>query len=145
MAYLERHTVHRNFTSQEVEVVYGKVLFVSRLRVVAMTHVENVVLYVLLDYKPRSATESQALALAYSVKPKSAMFADAFARFHLYDVARTLAKVSAYVFIVVYLTQKTDALRVLALGINKMFAFGYGTHLVLLVMAYGEYRLLKLP
>ena len=113
MAYLERHTVHRNFACQEVEVVYGKVLFVSRLRVVAMTYVENVVLYVLFDYKPRSATESQALALAYSVKPQSTVFAYAFARFHLDNVARTLAQVSAYVFIVVYLTQKADALRVL--------------------------------
>ena len=52
VAYLERHAVHRNFASQEVEVVYGKVLFVSRLRVVAMTYVENVVLYVLFDPKP---------------------------------------------------------------------------------------------
>ena len=73
------------------------------------------------------------------------MFADAFARFHLYDVARTLAQVSAYVFIIVYLTEEADALRVLALGINQMFALGYGTHLVLFVMAYGEYCLLKLP
>ena len=144
MAYLERHTVHRNFACQEVEVVYGEIFFVCSLRVVAVTYVENVVLYVLLDYKPRSATESQALALAYSVKPQSAMFAYAFARFHLDNVAWTLAQVSAYVFIIVYLTEEADALRVFALGINKMFALGYGTHLVLLVMAYGEYRLLML-
>ena len=142
MAYLERHALHGHFACQEVEVVYGEILFVCSLRVVAMTYVENVVLYVLFYYKPRSATESQTLALAYSVKPQTTVFANTLARFHFNHVARTFAQIAAYVFIVVYLSKEADALRVLALGIYQVLALGYGTYLVLLVMANREYGFL---
>lgn len=61
MAYLESDLLHRYLTSEEVEIVQGEVLLVGCLRVIAVTHVEDIVLHVLLDNKPRTTAKPKPL------------------------------------------------------------------------------------
>lgn len=150
VAYLEAHTCRRarlapGVEREEMEIVDGEVLAIGSGRLEALADVEYVGSDVLLHNIPWTAAEAQTVALADSVKPQSLMATYQLARLQLKHVARTLAEIAADVVVVVDFAEEADALRVLALGVYQVFAFGYGTHLVLFVMAYGEYRLLKLP
>ena len=104
MSNLKRYVLHRHLACQVVEVVYYEVLLIGSLRVVAMAHIQNVIGYILLYNKPRTAAKAKTLALTNSVEPQSTMLANTFARFHLHHISRLLAKVSAYVFVVVNLS-----------------------------------------
>ena len=73
------------------------------------------------------------------------MLANALASLQFDYIARLLAQVATDVVVIVNLAKETDALRVLALGVNQVLALGYHTHLILHVVAYWEQRLLKLP
>ena len=145
VANLQRDTLWRQLTVDAVEVVDGEVLLVGRLRVVAVTDVEHVLSHVLLHYKPRAAAEAHTLALADGVKPQSLVLTDALAGLQLDDVAGLFAKIATDIFVIVDLSQKADALRVLAAGTHQVFALSNHTHLVLHVVANGEQRLLQLP
>ena len=59
----------RHALRQEVEVVDGEVALIGRRRVVAVGDVEDVLLHVLADDKPRSAAQSEALPLSDGMKP----------------------------------------------------------------------------
>ena len=61
-------------------------------------------------------------------------------RFHLYDIARFLAQITADIIIIIYLSQEADSLTVLALGIYQMLLFGYLANLILDMMADRENR-----
>ncbi len=75
MANLERYLLHRHLAGEEMEIMEGEILLVGRLRVVAMTHVEDVVLHILLDHEPWTAAKAQALALADGMKPQTLVLA----------------------------------------------------------------------
>ena len=140
MANLERYFLHRHLAGEEMEILKREILLVRRLRVVAVTHVENVLLHILLDYEPRTAAEAQPLTLADGMEPQALVGADSLARLHLYHVARFLAQVPADVIVIVDLSQEVNSLTILALGINEMFLFCYLTNLILDVMTDRENR-----
>ena len=71
MANLERYLLHRHLAGEEMEILKREILLVRRLRVVAVTHVENVLLHILLDYEPRTAAEAQPLTLADGMEPQA--------------------------------------------------------------------------
>ena len=58
VAYLEGDALGKAGDGEVMEVVDGKILLIGCLRVVAMGDIENVVLYILLDNKPWTATEA---------------------------------------------------------------------------------------
>ena len=123
-----------------MEILKGEILLVRRLRVVTMTHIQNVVLHILLNHEPRTAAEAQTLTLSDSVEPQTLVAADALARLHLNHIARVLAQVSADVIVIVNLPQEANSLTILALGINQMLLFGYLTNFIFDVMTDRENR-----
>ena len=125
-----------------VEVVDDEFPSVGRLRVVAVADVEDVLRHVFLHHKPRAAAEAQTLALPDGVEPQAAVLANAATGLQLYHVAGLFAQVAADIVVVVNLAEEADALRVLAVGADKVFALSYLAHLVLHVMADGEEGLL---
>ena len=48
------------------------------------------------------------------------------------------AQIAAQVFVVINLSQETNALTVSALGVDKMLAFGNFAYLILLIMTNGK-------
>lgn len=104
MAYLESDLLHRYLTSEEMEIMQGEVLLVGCLRVIAVTHVEDIVLHVLLDNKPRTTAKAQALALSDGMEPQALVLAYLLARLHLDDIARMLAQIATDIIIVVDLS-----------------------------------------
>ncbi len=143
MANLERYFLHRHLAGEEMEILKGEILLVRRLRVVTMTHIQNVVLHILLNHEPRTAAEAQTLTLSDSVEPQTLVAADALARLHLNHIARVLAQVSADVIVIVNLPQEANSLTILALGINQMLLFGYLTNFIFNVMTDRENRFLN--
>ncbi len=140
MTNLESYLLHRHFPGKEMEILQGEILLIGRLRVVAVTHVENILLHILLDYKPRSAAEAQSLALADGMEPQALVFADTLARLQFNHVARFFAQVPADVIVIVNMSKKADSLTILALGINEMFLFCYLTNFIFDVMTDRENR-----
>ena len=128
-----------------MEIMERKILLVGRLRIITMTHIQDIVLYILLNHKPGTAAKAQALALADGMKPQTLVLAYALARFHLYDIARLFAQITADIIIIINLSQKADSLTVLALGIYQMLLFGYLANLILDMMADRENRFFQLP
>ena len=145
MTDLERHirTLHRN--GEPMECMDWELLLIRRLRVVTMRHIENIAGNILLYHEPRTSAKAHALALAYGMEPQTFMLSYPLARFKLDDIARLFAEVTADIIIIIDLTKETDALRVPALGIDKMLAFGNDAHLVLHIMTYREEGLAQLP
>lgn len=140
MSNLEGYLLHRHFPGKEMEVLQWEILLISRLRVITMTYIQNIVLHILLDDEPRTATKAQSLALTDGMEPQSLMFANALSGLHLNHIARVLAQISADVIIIVNLPQKADSLTILALGIDEMFLFCYLTNFVFDVMTDRENR-----
>ena len=58
VAYLEGDALGKAWDGEVMEVVDGERLLIGCLRVVAMGDIENVALYILLDNKPWTATET---------------------------------------------------------------------------------------
>ena len=118
---------------------------VSGNGVVAVSHPEDVAPQILLDDIPRSTAESEALALTYGVEPEAAMEAEHTPGLAVDDLSGLLAQVLADVVVVVYLSEETDALTVLAAGGREVLTFCDSTHLGLRQMADGEAGFLQLP
>lgn len=140
MTNLESYLLHSYLARKEMEIVERKILLVCRLRIITMTHIQDIVLYILLNHEPGTAAKAQALALADGMKPQTLVLAYALARFHLYDIARFLAQITADIIIIIYLSQEADSLTVLALGIYQMLLLGYLANLILDMMADRENR-----
>jgi len=140
MANLERYFLHRHLAGEEMEILQWEILLVSRLRVVTMTHIQNIVLHILLNHEPRTTAEAQTLALTDGVEPQTLVATDALTRLHLNHIARLLAQVSADVIVIVNLPQEANSLTILALGINQMLLFGYLTNFIFDVMTDRENR-----
>ena len=83
--------------------------------------------------------------LSYGVEPQPAVLADVFSRFKFYDQSGLLSQISSYILVVVYLSEEADALAVLALCVDKMFALCNLPYFLLHVVSYGEYGLAQLP
>ena len=147
MAYLERHVgfIFVETGCEEMKIMYLEFLLVRSLRVVTVTDVQDILFHILLDDKPGTAAQPEALALADGVEPESTMAANALAGFPFYHVSGVLTQVSAYIFVVVYLPQEADTLAVATSGVDQMLALGYPAHLVFLIVTYGEERLAQLP
>ena len=87
-----------------VEVSDGEVLLVGRFWVVAVRNVDNVLLNVFLDHKPRTATKSHAFALSNGVEPVALVMADELACLQLDDVARQFAQIATEVVVIIDFT-----------------------------------------
>ena len=109
---LRRVAVGLGWQREPVEVVYGNVLHVGCLGVVAVADVEDVALHVLLHHKPRAAAQSESLALADGVELVAMVQANNLARFLLHHFARPFAQQAAEVAGIVNLSQEADALAV---------------------------------
>ena len=71
-----------------MEIMQRELLFIGCLRVIAMTHIEDILLYVFLDDKPRTAAEAQSLTLTNGMIPESLVLTDALACFQFDDISR---------------------------------------------------------
>ena len=138
VANLERNAPGQRALGEIMEVMHGEILLVGGLRVVAVGDIQDVVPHVFLYHKPWASAESQALALPDGVKPQTLVLAYPPARLKLNHIAGVVAEITLDVFIIVYLAKETDALRVLSLCVDEMFAFGYGAHLVFHIMPDGK-------
>ena len=110
MAYLQGNILGWQLPVDAVEADNGEVLLISCLRVVAMRYVDDVLLNVFLDDKPRSTTESHTFALSDGVEPVAAMLANLLACFQFDDVARLFTEIATDIVVVVDLAQEADAL-----------------------------------
>ena len=128
-----------------MEVANGEVLLVGCLWVVAMRDVDNVVLNVFLDNKPRTSAQPHALSLSVGVEPVPFVVSDEFASLQLYDVALLLSQIAAQVVVIIDFAQKADALRVATMGWRQMFALSNLTYLLLHHVTNGKQCLLQLP
>ena len=93
-----------------MEVCHAEILLVSRFRIITVAYEQDVFFYILLHDEPRTASESEPLALTDGVEPKSPVLTDAPSGLQFDDVAWLLAEVTAHIFVVVYLAQEADAL-----------------------------------
>ena len=75
-----------------------------------MRDIDDILCYILLDDKPRTATQPHAFALADGVKPVTFMLADELARLQFYHVTLLFSEITSQVVVVVNLPQETDAL-----------------------------------
>ena len=130
---------------EEMEVVDGEVLLVCCARFEALAYVQHVGNHILLHDIPRSAAEAQSVSLSDGVKPQAAVLAYQFARLQFEHFAGSLAEIASNVVVIIDLAEEADALRVLSLGVDEVFAFGYLPYLALLVMSDGEECLAELP
>ena len=145
VAYLEGDALGKAGDGKVMEVVDGERLLVGCLGVVAMGHIEDIVGDILLDYKPRTTTEAESLALTDGVEPQTLVATYAATSLQLDDISGIVAEITLDVIVVINLAEEAYALRILAAGIYKMFALGNGAHLVLHIMTYGEICFLQLP
>src|SRR3712207_535716 len=145
MAYLESNSVEGHRLGKEVKVVYAKVLPIGRSRLETLAHVEHVLGNILLHGIPWAAAKAQSVALTYGVKPQPFVHSYLLTGLQFDHIAGIFAKVAPYVVVVIDLSKKANALRILALGIDKMLALGYLAHLILHVVPYREERFLQLP
>ena len=130
---------------QPVDVVDGEVGFVGGGGVVAVGDVEDVVGDVFFDDEPGTTREAHAFALTDGVEPEAFVLTDTTTSFEFDDITGVFTEVTSDIVIVIDLPQKTDALGVLALGIDKMLPLGNLPHLILDIMTNREDCLPQLP
>ena len=135
----------RDTFCEEVEAVNDKVALVSRLRIIAMTDVENIILSVFLHDEPRAAPESETFALSDGMEPVSFMLTNFLSGLQFDDIPRLLSDIAPDILIVVDVSQEADALRVFTLGIDEMLAFSDLPYLIFDIMSDGEECFLQLP
>ena len=116
----------------------AEVIAVGFNGVIAVHHPQDVALHVLLDDVPRAAAEAEPFALSDGVEPEAAMHAEHATCLAVDDLSGLLAEVLADVVVVVDLAEEADALAVLAVGGQQVFALGDGPHFGLGQMADGE-------
>ena len=88
MTYLQCNIRWRQLAVDAMEVADGEILLVGRLRVVAMRHVDDILLRVFLDDEPRAATQSHPLTLSDGVEPMAFVLPDLLASLQFYQIAR---------------------------------------------------------
>ena len=118
-----------------VEVQHTSIL---SLGAIAPRHINHVVGHILAHHIPWSATESEPLALTNGVEPIAAMLTQFASGGDVDDGTRALAQMAADEVVIVDLSQKTNALTVLACGIGQAHLGGDAAHLVLGQVANGE-------
>jgi hypothetical protein len=80
---------------------------------IPLTYIHHVVVNIFLYHIPRASAKAQSFALTYGMKPESIVLANLTACFQLYNGTFSCTKMALYKIVVIYLSQKTDALRVL--------------------------------
>ena len=110
MANLQRDVCWWQLSVDAMERHDGEVLLIGCLWVVAVGDIDDVLLDVFLDDKPRAATQSHAFSLSDGVEPVALVLADKFSRFQLYYVARQLTQIATQLVVVVDFAQEADAL-----------------------------------
>ena len=73
------------------------------------------------------------------------MFSNLLAGFKLDNIAWFFAEITSYIFVVINVPKETNALRILAACVDKMFAFCNIAHFILYKMADGKDGFLQLP
>ena len=79
------------------------------------------------------------------MKPMALVLAYFLAGLQFNDIARLLAHIPSHILIVVDLSEKTDTLRILTAGIDKMLTFSNLSHLLFHIVADREEGLAQLP
>lgn len=91
MTYLERYAyltgIAPRIACKEMEIMYAEVFLISRKRLISLTYIKYVLLHVLLDRIPGSASETKSVALTYSVKPQAFVLAKLLSCLQLEHVA----------------------------------------------------------
>ena len=118
MTNLKRYLTRGQTLCEEMEIVHLEILLISRFRVVAMRHVEDILSDILLDDEPRATAKAHALSLTNRMEPQALMLANHLTCFELNHIAWLLAKVATDIVVVVNLAQEADALRILSLGVD---------------------------
>lgn len=110
MAYLEGDALGKAGDGEVMEVVDGERLLVGCLGVVAMGHIEDIVGDILLDYKPRTTTEAESLALTDGVEPQTLVATYAATSLQLDDISGIVAEITLDVIVVINLAEEAYAL-----------------------------------
>lgn len=58
MTNLESHLLHSYLARKKMEIMERKILLVGRLRIITMTHIQDIVLYILLNHEPGTAAKA---------------------------------------------------------------------------------------
>ena len=148
MAYLEFHIygitcfelLTPEVAAEVVEVEQVNTVAILRIGVVALRHIEYILVDVLLHHKPGAAAEQETFALSDGMEPVAAVGAEDAAGFELDNLPLTLTEIAAQEVIIVYLAEKTNALRVLAVGAGQMGSMGNVAHLAFHHAANGEHQ-----
>ena len=111
---------------------------------VAVAHIHHIILHILLHHIPWSATQPKALALTDGVEPESVVLAKFFACFDFNNRALLHAKVATDKVVVVNLSEETDALAVLAVGVGHVHLLSDAAHFPLWQIADGEHQVQQL-
>ena len=123
----------------------GKSGFVGGGGVVAVGDVEDVVGDIFFDDEPGTAGEAHAFALTDGVEPEAFVLTDTTTGFEFDDITGVFTEVTSDIVVVIDLPQKTDALGVLALGIDEVLTLCNLTYFILDVMTDRKNRLAQLP
>ena len=110
-----------------------------------MREIYDILLYILLDDKPRSTTKAESLALSDGAKPVSFMLSHQFSGFHLYGIALPFTEVTTQIVIIIYLSKEANALRILSFRIDKMIFLCNMAHFFLIETADRKECFLQLP
>ena len=73
-----------------MEIMQREFLLVGSLRIIAMAHIEDILLYVFLDDKPRTAAEAQSLTLSDGMIPQSLVLTDTLTCFQFDNISRQI-------------------------------------------------------
>ena len=130
---------------EPMDIMDGEVGFVGGGGIVAVGDVEDVVGDIFFDDEPGTARETHAFTLTDGVEPEAFMLTDTTTGFEFDDITGVFTEITSDIVIVIDLPQKTDALRVLAPGIDEVFTLRNLTHLILHIMTDGKNRLAQLP
>ena len=148
MAYLEFHIyggacfelLTPKVAAEVMEVEQVNAIAILRIGVVALRHIEYILVDVLLHHKPGAAAEQETFALSDGVEPVAAVGAEDATGFELDNLPFALTEIAAQEVVVVYLAEKTDALRVLAVGAGQMGSMSNVAHLAFHHAANGEHQ-----
>ena len=128
-----------------MKIMDWEIRLISRGRVIAMRHIEDILEDILLHHKPRATREPHALALPNGMEPEPPMLTNASPRFQFNNITWLFTKIPSDIVIIVDLPQETDTLRILAPGIYQVLPLSHLTHLILHIMANREEGLTQLP
>ena len=98
MTYLERDAFGQfgqrcslRTIGRGMEIMYLEVLLIRRFRVITMTDIQDIMLHILFNNKPRTAAKAEALTLPNRVKPQSFVLTYLLSTLQFNDIAHAFA------------------------------------------------------